>query len=118
MVTLTQVQKGFARFVDNHVSAAYTGIERVIVSGAAGLISAKLPEILSGYAQQPLVASLGLYDATKASVDIDTLYNAFVPQMGAEKLPIELPTIGKINLGTIKLGRDELDILVRYIKEA
>lgn len=118
MVTVAQVQKGFARFVDNHVAAAYTGIERIAVAGVAGLISAKLPEIIAGYAQRPVVGYLGLYEPESGTVDIDALYNAFVPQMGAEKLPIKLPTVGAMNLGTIKIGKSEIDTLVRYIREA
>lgn len=118
MVKLTQVQKGFTRFVDSHVSVAYSGIEKVIVSGAAGLIAAKIPDILKAYTQKPLVASLGLLDTQNGYVDIDAIYNAFVPQMGAEKLPISLPSVGKIELGTIKLGKEELDTLLQYIKEA
>lgn len=59
-----------------------------------------------------------MYNAEAGFIDIDALYNAFVPHMGAEKIPITLPKIGSINLGTIKLGKEEIDALVRYIKEA
>lgn len=118
MATINQVQKGFAKFIDAHVAGAYSGIEKVIVSGAAALIASKLPDVLYLYSQKPMVAALGLYNRETGFVDVDAIYNAFVPQMGVEKLPIELPTFGKINLGTIKLGKDEINTLVKYIREA
>lgn len=41
------------------------------------------------------------------------VYNAFVPKLGSEKIPIAIPKIG-----TIKMGQPEIDVLMRYIKEA
>ena len=59
-----------------------------------------------------LVAALGVYDPNSNTVNIDALYNAYVPKLGAEKIPITIPKIG-----TIKMGQPEIDALVRYIKE-
>ena len=72
----------------------------------------------TGYATLPSARYLsmvatGLYDPTTGHVDIDAAYNAFVPKMGEEKIPISIP-----KLGTIKLGRAEFDCLRRYIMEA
>jgi len=58
------------------------------------------------------VAALGVYNPEAGTIDIDALYNAFVPHMGADKFPVTIPKIG-----TIKLGKQEIDILCRYIKE-
>lgn len=118
MATIPQVQKGFAKFIDNHVAGAYTGIDKAIVLGLSTLVSASLPNIVAQYGSHPVVAAMGLYNAEAGFIDIDALYNAFVPRMGAEKIPITLPKMGSINLGTIKLGKEEIDALVRYIKEA
>ena len=54
----------------------------------------------------------GIFDETNNTVNIDALYNAIVPKLGAEKIPIEIPKIG-----VIKLGREEFDTLMRYIRE-
>lgn len=118
MVTIQQVQRGVARFVDNHVAGAYNGIEKMLILGGATLLTAGLPNILKAYCGGLLIGSLGVFDAEKGMVDIDALYNAFVPHMGSEKLPIKLPKVGSMDLGTLKLDRDQIDILVRYIKEA
>ena len=61
----------------------------------------------------PFVAALGVYDANSGSVNIDALYNAIVPKLGAEKIPLTIPKVG-----TIKMGQTEIDALMRYIKEA
>ena len=65
------------------------------------------------YGSHPLVAAVGLYDANANAVNIDALYNAIVPKLGAEKIPVTIPKIG-----TIKMGQPEIDALMRYIKEA
>lgn len=118
MATITQIQKGFTTFVDNHVAGAYSGIEKAIVLGAATLLAANMPNIVKTYGDHPMVKALGVYNAEAGIVDVDALYNAVTPHMGAEKIPITIPKMGSINLGTIKLGKEEIDALVKYIREA
>lgn len=113
MVTISQIQRGFVKFVDNEVAVAFTGWQKAIVAGAAGLLAANFPNLVNTYAAHPIVAALGVYDPQSGSVNIDALYNAFVPKMGQEKIPITIPKIG-----TIKMGQPEIDALMRYIKEA
>ena len=118
MATIQQVQKGLARFVDTHVAGAYSGAEKIAILGGTTLIASGLPNLLKYYGQSGVVGALGLYDPDTGIIDVDSVYNAFVPHMGAEKIPIKLPKFGSIDLGTLKLGREEIDILVRYIREA
>ena len=113
MVTISQIQKGFVRFVDNEVAAAFTGWQKAVVAGAAGLLAANFPNLVNTYTSHPIVAALGVYDPQSGTVNIDSLYSAFVPKLGAEKIPISIPKIG-----TIKMGQPEIDVLMRYIKEA
>ena len=113
MATINQIQKGFARFVDAHVAVACEGWQRAIVAGSAGLLAANLPNLIKVYGSTPAVAALGVYSPESGTVNIDALYNAFVPHLGGEKIPIAIPKVC-----TIKLGKEEIDILVRYIKEA
>jgi hypothetical protein len=113
MATIQQIQKGTARFVDSHLAGAFDGWQKALVIGGATLLTANLPALAKAYGSQPIVAALGVYDPEAGTVNIDALYSAFVPHLGADKLPIAVPKIG-----TIKLGKDELDILYRYIKEA
>ncbi len=117
MATVQQIQKGITIFVDRHVAGAYSGIEKAIVLGGSTLLANNLPNIIKVYGAHPMVGALGLYNAETGAVDIDALYNAFVPHMGNEKIPVTLPSMGSINLGTIKIGKEEIDALVRYIRE-
>ena len=113
MATIAQVQRGFALFVDNEVASAFDGWQKAIVGGAAALLAANFPNLVKVYGAHPIVAALGVYNAEAGTVDIDTLYKAFVPNMGSDKIPVSIPKIG-----TIKIGKEEIDILMRYIKEA
>ena len=113
MATIQQVQKGFVRFVDSHVAGAFDGWQKAVVIGGATLLSANLPALANTYGKHPAVAALGVYDAANGSIDLDSLYAAFVPHMGTDKIPIAIPKVG-----TIKMGKEEIDVLFRYIKEA
>jgi hypothetical protein len=112
MATVSQIQRGFVLFVDNEVATAFTGWQKAVIAGASGLIAANMPSLVKTYGSHPFVAAMGLYDPERDSVNIDALYDAFVPKLGAEKIPLCIPKIG-----TIKLGRDEIDVLMRYIRE-
>lgn len=113
MVNTAQIQRGFTRFVDEHVAVAFTGWQQAVVAGGAALLAANMPNIVKVYGELPIVAAMGVYDSTSGNVNIDALYNAFAPKLGADKIPLSIPKIG-----TIRLGREEIDILMRYIKEA
>lgn len=113
MATIEQVQRGFTRFVDGHVAGAFEGWHKAVVAGAAGLVAANFPKLVKIYGNHPIVAALGVWDAETGQINVDSLYNAFVPQLGSDKIPVAIPKVG-----TIKLGREEFDTLLRYIKEA
>lgn len=113
MATIKQIQDGFIRFVDNHIAGAFQGWQKAVVVGGATLLTANLPNLVKVYGNMPIVAALGVYKPEAGTVDIDTLYNAFVPHLGSDKIPVTIPKIG-----TIKFGKEEIDILCHYIKEA
>ena len=112
MVSISQIQRGFTLFIDNEVAAVFEGWQKANISGGAGLLAANYPNIVKSYSGNPVVAALGIYDANTGMVNIDAVHNAFVPKLGTEKIPISIPKIG-----TIKFGREEIDTLMRYIKE-
>lgn len=113
MATISQIQKGFTRFVDLHLAGAFDGWQRAVVVGGATLVGLNMPNLIRTYAAHPVVSALGVYNPVSESIDIDALYNAFVPHMGGDKLPISIPKVG-----TIKIGKEEIDLLMKYIKEA
>ena len=113
MATISQIQRGFTAFVDNEVAPVFNGWQKAVLAGAAALLAANLPNLVKVYGAHPFVAALGVYDANSGSVNVDALYNAIVPKLGADKIPLTIPKIG-----TIKMGQTEIDALMRYIKEA
>lgn len=113
MATIQQIQRGFAAFVDTEVACAFEGWQRAVVAGFAGLVAANAHKLVEVYGKHPFVTALGVYDSESDSIDLDSLYNAFVPRLGAEKIPISIPKIG-----TIRIGRPEIDALMRHIREA
>jgi hypothetical protein len=110
MVTMEKVQRGLAAFIDRELIPSLSGWDKVLVGGGAGLAVAKLPQMI---AQYPIVATLGVYDKENNQVDIDALYQAIVPYIGTEALPVKIPMLGI----TVKMGRQEIDTLYKYIKE-
>lgn len=112
MVTIDKVQHGLAKFIDRELVPALTGWEKVVVGGGSGLLVAKLPGIISKYADNSIVGALGLYDPESRMIDIETLYQSIAPQV-TEKLPLKIPFIGL----TLKIGRAEIDSLYNYIME-
>lgn len=110
MASLQQIQQGAVRFVDNELVPAFSGVEKVLVGGAAALLVANLGNLVQQYTSHPMVAALGVYN--NGDIDIDALYKAFAPRLGAEKYPLKLPMVG-----TIKVGKEEIDKLYKYIKE-
>jgi hypothetical protein len=113
MATVKQIQVGFARFIDDFVSGAFNGWQKAIVVGGATLLTANLPNLVNVYGNTPAVAALGIYSPETGFIDIEKLYNAFVPHLGGDKIPVTIPKIG-----VIKIGKEEIDIICRYIKEA
>lgn len=114
MVTIEQVQRGMVRFIDAEVVPRLSAMEKLVVGSGGGLIAAKLPAVIAGYADNKFVSALGLYDAANGEVDLDALYNAMKPYFTPDPIPVKIPFIGI----TLKFTQREFDALYQYIKEA
>lgn len=110
MVRMKQVQDGFVRFIDNDVAGAFDGMKKIAVSVAAALLANNLPNLAASH---PWVSMLGVYNSADDTVNIEVLHKAIADRLGNEK--ISIPITPK---ETIRLGREDLNTLVRYIKEA
>ena len=111
MVSMEKVQKGIAVFIDQELIPSLTGWDKILVGGSAGVAVAKLPKIIEQY---PIISALDIYDKNNNQMDIDTLYQSVVPYLGNELLPLRIPVLGI----TMKVGKQQIDALYRYIKEA
>lgn len=113
MATIKQIQTGFARFIDNHIATAFEGWQRAVVVGCSTLVAANLPNLVQAYGSNPMVAAMGVYNPEAGTVDVEKVYSAFVPNLGKDKIPLSIPKIG-----TVRIGKEDIDALCRYIKEA
>lgn len=113
MIPLENVQSGIAKFIDREIAPSLSGWDRVLVAGAGGLLTARIPNIIGQYADHPILKALGVYDKERNMVDVDALYNAAKPYIGAEPMPVKIPVVKM----TMKIGKKELDTLYEYIQE-
>lgn len=113
MVTIAQVQQGVAKFVDTEIIPRLSTVEKLVVGGGAGLVTAKLPELMKQYSGNKFVSALGLYDAENGEIDLDAVYNAVKPYITADPIPVTIPYVGL----KLKFTQREIDALYRYIKE-
>lgn len=110
MVNMDKIQRGIALFIDREMMPNLSGWEKVLIGGGATIAVAKLPNIILQY---PIIAAMGLYDKETNQMDIDTLYQSVVLHIGTEPLPVKIPVLGM----TVKVGKQEIDALYKYIKE-
>lgn len=107
---INQIKTGVARYVDNEIISQMTDAKsRWLTGGLAALAINNLGETVSRYEQDPFVSMLGVMQ--NGEVDVDAVYQAFAPRM-VEKVSFELPVLGKLTF-----DRQDLDKLLRYIKE-
>lgn len=111
MIPIAQAQAGIVKFIDTEIVPKLSLTEKIIIGAGGGIVAAKLPDVLSAY---PITATLGIYDAEHQEIDIDALYNAVKPYIGADPVPITIPIAGV----TLKLGQREFEKLYRCMKEA
>ena len=114
MVSLAQVQRGVAAFLDREVVPQLTGFEKIVVGAGGGLIAAKLPELMNKLGDHPMLSILDVYHKDTGEVDIDSIYRAMEPYISAEPFSVKIPVVGI----TLKMGRQEIRDLYNYIKEA
>lgn len=112
MVDIAQIQRGAAKFIDAEFLPHFGDFKsKLIVGGVTALFLEGLPNMLQQYMAHPMVAALNIVHDGK--IDIDAVYNAFVPRMGTERLDFTLPVIGKIYM-----SKEDMDRLYECIKGA
>ena len=98
MATIAQIQAGAARFLDAELVPSFTGWQRVLIGGGAGLLLKNLPQTLAALAQNPMVAALGVIEGE--NIDVDAIYAELLKQAQKSSMTIDLPVIGPITFGT------------------
>lgn len=113
MVSISCVQKGFARFVDREIAPRLTITERCLVGTGAALLASKIPDLLKAYADHPVLKAMGVVDLENGLVDVNAVYDAALPYIGPDPIPLNIPIVGL----SLKLGKSEVETLYKYIME-
>ena len=107
---IDRIKTGVSRYIDNEIISQMTDSKsRWITGGLAALAINNLGETVKRYEQDPFVEMLGVMQ--NGDVDVDAVYQAFAPRM-VDKVSFSLPVLGKLTF-----DRQDLDKLMRYIKE-
>ena len=117
MANISQIQKAAVKFLDNDVAGAFESWDKTMVCGTGALFVFGIPRIIKAYENHPIVqmaVAVGAYDPVNGMVDVDLLYKTYEPWFCNDKFPVKIPVINK----TIRVGKEEIDKFVKYIKEA
>lgn len=108
MVTIDQIQRGAARFVDQEMLPKMQGKDKWLVTGIVTLLISKLPSIMESAENNEVIKLLGVVEDGK--VDLESLITAVRPAMRATPATIQIPMGGSI---TIKEA--DIDMLYQHI---
>lgn len=113
MVTITQVQKGLATFVDNEMMKNMKGVQSWLFGASAGIALSRTGEIFQSIKDNPIVKALGVI-TEDGEIDIDLISDELMKQ--AEKTGsrvINIPMIGAFNI-----SKSDINKLAEYIKNS
>lgn len=118
MVTIGQIKKGLASFVDAEILPAIPAgtLKRTLIGAGVGLYLANLEKALTGLSENALVAALGVVDE-HGNVDIDKLAEELKKNMPSEGVKINLDVMG-VHLGDMTLHQSDIDTLRHHITSA
>ena len=110
MVATKQVVEGVAEYANKNIMPKLEPTQQFLAGMALGIAGGKAEGLLRTFAQQPMIAALGVV-RENGEVDLDTLYAAASAQMERQgNLPIDIPIIGRMTF-----DRSDLDELYRTI---
>ena len=113
MVTTEQIERGFARWLDNELMPHFpaNGWKKVIAGTAASIMIKRGGTMITALAENPIVKALEV--AKDGMFDIEILRDEMKSNMSATGLKIDIPIVGAITL-----NKGDIDIIAQYIMEA
>lgn len=111
MVTIAQIQKGVAAYLDNEVMPQLpsNGFEKVLAGTAMSLAIRKSGAIIEGYKDNKAVQMLGIMDET-GNVDVDVLMEELKKNIPIDGVRVDIPLIGGLTF-----HKDDVDKFRGYI---
>ena len=119
MVSMAQIERGFARYLENEVIANINqgGFTRIAVGAAAGILVQRAGRLVESYVDNPALRALGLADDAH-NVDIDILVAEFRKNIPDEGFKIHIPNpITGADVMAMTFKRDDVDRLYQYISQ-
>lgn len=109
MVTVEQLRRGIAGYLDAEIAAKITGWQKWVFSAACAAYLAQLPSIMRKASESKYIAAMALMDSA-GNVDVDKAYEYLRPAAAQCPAPISIP-----GMGTITLTESDVDTLYNYI---
>ena len=112
MVTMDQIKRGAARYVDEEFTAKLSGWQRWAVGAGAAMALENLEVSMSGLLENHAVRAMGVLDEA-GNVNLDRVYEAFKKQ--AQKGPV---TFQAPLLGAVTINEQDVDKIYTCILQA
>lgn len=112
MLSIDQIQRGAARFVDTELMPKLAGRDKWIVAGVVTLYIKRLPVLVEQLKSKDAVRLLGVIGEDN-SVDLEAVYNSIKPAAAQTPVQVNIP-MG----GTITITGTDIDILYNCIMQS
>ncbi len=109
---IQKVQNGLAKFIDTELVNHLDGWQKIGFGAVSALVIKNLPTTIKQYAHHPAIAMLGVIDED-LNIDIDALHDAVMDHFSTEGEYINVPMLGRL-----KITKQDVESLYKYIKEA
>ena len=112
MATVTQIQNGLAKYIDEEVVAAMPGWQKWVFGAGASIALNNLPATIERVKNTEVVKMLGVIDA-QGNIDMAKIYQGVKKQSAKGPVTFEIPAMGKMTLNDA-----DVDKIYRYITNA
>lgn len=104
MVTLEQIQRGAARYVDEEFTAKLNGWQKWAVGAGAAMALENLEGTMRALQEHPAVKAMGVFDEA-GDVDIDRIYAGLKAQAQKGAVTTRIPLIGDVTLNEMDVEK-------------
>lgn len=109
MVTVSQIQNGAAKYIDDEVLVSMPGWQRWVFGAGAGIAINNFPQIVEKWKNEEIVKMLGVIDK-EGNVDINKIYQGVKRQAAKGPISFDIPGMGKMTL-----NESDVDKIYKYI---
>lgn len=112
MVTMDQIKRGAARYVDDEFTAKLSGWQKWAVGAGAAMSLENLDGTLLALRDTPAVRAMGIMDDA-GNIDLDRVYSAIKQQAQKGPVTFQMPF-----LGAVTINEHDVDKLYTCIMQA